>query len=250
MVFQLEPMIMGYPRVLFPAGFNRVQPSQGSMLSQDILFISEPDAELDSDCLCGVYLMDSFACYSSPGGWSDISKAMASWWRMLGYGIYFAVQEGARVQRGDYHALLEAILYMMTPKSPLFVVAVSMGNDLLHGYQLPIRIRHDPALPFIIAHELHLLRELVPLVPFGMIYGGSGEMWHYSDSIYDTHVSEVMQLVSVTFNYVDNAQELIPLSLHDTLGHITHDSVDVVLRYLISVGYRLLLDNIILRARL
>ena len=183
----------------------------------------------------GLYLMDSSAHYAP--AWRISMQAVIHYFFTLDVGVYVAVMDGARLLEGDYLYMLDGLVARV-PAFPIFAVVVSMGNDLLRGGYVPVRVRLDHDHHLRIARSILELRRQLRIPCMGLVYGGSSALWGYQgrEAVdYDAAVGGVMSFDYSSYQYVARGPSF-RLRVYDHIGHIVEAEVPRVIRYLINAG--------------
>ena len=194
------------------------------------------------DKVHGAYFIDSFALCRGDSGWRVFVGAMLEHFYIAGLCVVALVCPGATLLaadgEGDYIRMLRDFTRRVTSAMPDFIVAVSMGNDLLRR-GLRLRDGYD--------HLLALGRALLafraecgicsPAMRVVLVYGGSGvDMWSYSfGADYDVAVGRVLDMVRGAYDRVSRGH-IEGVSTVDAVGHLHASSARSAMRMLVDVA--------------
>ena len=194
------------------------------------------------DRVHGAYFIDNFALCRGDSGWRVFVGAMVEHFYIAGLCVVALVCPGATllgVDGGcDYIRMLRDLTTRVTGSMPDFIVAVSMGNDLIRR-GLRFRGGYDHLLA--VGRALLAFRAECSLCSAAMrvvlVYGGSGaDMWNYSfGAEYDVAVERVLAMVRDAYDRV-TCGYIRGVSTVDAVGHLHASSARSAMRMLIDVA--------------
>jgi hypothetical protein len=127
---------------------------------------------------------------------------------------------GARVLRGDYGQMYEAVF---GERSCEYILVLAFGNDV---YKLP-------AQPSSYYDEFaERMRSLGRLGRVGLVFGGSSRIWKYmKPGLYDEHVLRVCEACGRSVSFVSSGAGMLHgIQIADSIGHVRTSSVPVLVR--------------------
>ena len=185
-----------------------------------------------------LFVMDSFGYVRSGARWECWVQAFLEHLYFLRLYSVALVLPGAYISRGDYlDALLDHHEFL---DDALMIVIISMGNDLI-GSVRPVSVVESAADVISSLQQLRaLIRQAQILrgypVLLSLVYGGSGSVWGYEQSVadaFDHQVRAVLSGVRCDFDFISTGQEhlggVVPV---DAIGHLRRADVPACARVL------------------